>query len=127
MMIRIAILNKDSFYSKLLTVKLSKLFPEKIKRVIAFETEEEVIENLDAISKFDLIIIGDGICKDYKQLVRILLHTKCIANSKRFYLNKKMIDSGAHWMIEKDIIFNSYGTVNESLEEWSKPLNDWFF
>lgn len=126
-MIRIAILNKDSFYSKLLTVKLSKLFPEKIKRVIAFETEEEVIENLDAISKFDLIIIGDGICKDYKQLVRILLHTKCIANSKRFYLNKKMIDSGAHWMIEKDIIFNSYGTVNESLEEWSKPLNDWFF
>lgn len=127
-MIRIAILNKDGFYSKLLANKLSSLFPRKIKRITAFESESDVIEQLDQICKYDLVVIGDGICKDYKQLTSILKHTKCVANSKRFHRNKKILDAGAHWIIPKDVIFDALAsTGGDPLSEWVKPLTIWFF
>jgi len=127
-MIKIAILNKDSFYSKLLASKLNSLFPGKIKRITSFETTEDVITFLDRICKYDLIVVGDGICEDYAQLVKILKHKKCIANSKKFYRNKLMLDAGAHWMTSKDVVFDSYSTVDVyCMDAWKKPISEWFF
>jgi len=127
-MIRIAILNKDGFYSKLLASKLNKLFPMKIKRITAFDSKDDVIRYLDKICKYDIIAIGDGICDDYPQLVKILQSQKCVANSKRFYRNKSMIDAGAHYIIPKDIVFDSYGSLGneDSMLIWEKAISGWF-
>ncbi len=126
-MIRIAILNKDSFYSKLLAVQLNKLFPGKFKRITAFETKDDVSEHLDKICEYDLVIVGDGISNNYPQLIKILTHTKCIANSKRFHRNQVMLNAGAHWLIPKAVIFDSYSKTGNIMSEWKKPLVDWFF
>lgn len=126
-MIRIAILNKDGFYSKLLAERLKKVFPGKLKRITVFNSSDDVIKNLDLIVKYDVIAIGDGICEDYPQLVKILKSKKCIANSNRFYRNNAMMNAGAHWLIPKDAIANSYTNDLDSMKEWIKPISDWFF
>ena len=127
-MIKIAILNKDDFYSKLLASKLAKAFPGKLKRVTSFNSINNVTEHLAKIVTFDLIIIGDGVCADYPQLLKILNCKKCIANSKRFYLNKIMLDNGADWVIDKNTVFNSYSTFNVNpMAAWVKVISDWFF
>jgi len=124
--IRIAILNKDRFYSKLLTSKLKNLYPGKIRRVTAFEYEDEIIDQLDKISKYDVVFIGDGICSDLKKLVHVLRHTKCIANSKRNSRNQQMVDAGVKWIVPKSVIFDSYSLGPDDLEELRAPIDQWF-